>query len=374
MNKQIKIFKHTLYQLTFVLIFILSSCESLTSSPSTQIGNSNTTNTTLIQPNGTAVVTIPALPSVFQTTLLNPRDTPHTYVDETCRYLRNKWNPSNAEPGTVVMALKIGTIQTGAANEPESINVSDFMKIMDQLKTQGFEAINMRQFLFFIERNVHIPPRSVLLIQDGNFESEYYFKYYSGYWKKWHWPVVNGWQSDSGTDEFVVRNNIEMERQGWVDHQAQGVNPDSKLSDDSAKSVIAGELQTPLDVFAREYQKNPYAVIWPNGGFGLRPVEAARLLGYQVGFTENSRGPVLYNWIPLGDEKDPQRPGYTPEGPINDPLMTIPRYSTVEAFTAIDQVRAIGKEASAYAQENKKSEFEYYDIVCSDTYGPIPTP
>ena len=58
---------------------------------------------------------------------------------------------------------------------------------------------------------------------------------------------------------------------------------------------------------------------------------------------------------------------------INDPLMTLPRYHAEEAFTAIDQVRAIGKEAAAYAEANKAIELEYYDIVCSEDYGRIPT-
>ena len=42
----------------------------------------------------------PQLPGMFQTNLLNPLDKPHEYVEETCRYLRNKWNPLNAAPGT----------------------------------------------------------------------------------------------------------------------------------------------------------------------------------------------------------------------------------------------------------------------------------
>src|SRR5690606_38636746 len=55
----------------------------------------------------------PVWPGTFQTPLLNPLDKPHTYNNETCRYLRNKWNPSNAEPGTVVMVLLIKNINRG---------------------------------------------------------------------------------------------------------------------------------------------------------------------------------------------------------------------------------------------------------------------
>jgi hypothetical protein len=33
----------------------------------------------------------------------------------------------------------------------------------------------------------------------------------------------------------------------------------------------------------------------------------------------------------------------------------------------------LGKDAAAYAAQNKTTELEYYDIMCAPTYGPIPT-
>ena len=93
-----------------------------------------------------------------------------------------------------------------------------------------------------------------------------------------------------------------LEREGFVDHQAHGINSDTILSDESSKTVITRELEGSLLAFAKRFAKTPYAIIWPNGGFGLRPVQAARQLGYQLGFTANARGPVMYNWIPLADE------------------------------------------------------------------------
>lgn len=376
MNKQTDALKHALYRFAPILliVFLMVSCEPISSHPATQTNNGLMTEAALAEIPETINTTLTALPPTFQTTLLNPLDKPHTYVDETCRYLRNKWNPLNAEPGTVVMIIMFGKIQTGPAAKPYGINVLDFMKIMQELKAQGFEAISMKQFLFFIERNIKIPPRSVLIIQDGNYSEEYFYKNYREYWENWGWPVINAWKSGPETPETLWQQNINMENEGWVDHQAYGVMPETKLSDDSAKTVIARELQGALGAFAGQYGKTPIAFIWPNGGFGLRPVQAARLLGFQLGFTDNSRGPVMYNWIPLANELDPERPGYLPEGQINDPLMTLPRYSPDQAFTAIDQVRAIGKEASAYEQANKEAEHKYYEIVCSETYGPMPTP
>jgi hypothetical protein len=103
-------------------------------------------------------------------------------------------------------------------------------------------------------------------------------------------------------------------------------------------------------------------------------VEAARQLGYQLGFTANSRGPVMYNWVPLADKIDPARPTYIPEGTIHDPLMTLPRYSPDQILDSIDQVRVTGNEAKAYAEANKAAEFEYYEAVCEPIYGRMPTP
>jgi hypothetical protein len=165
-----------------------------------------------------------------------------------------------------------------------------------------------------------------------------------------------------------------MEMEGWVDHQSQGLIPGTALSDDSSKTVISRELKGSMDAFAEHYAKNPLAIIWPGGGFGARPVEAARQLGYQLGFTANSRGPVMYNWVPLADEVDPDRPTYIPEGYIQDPLMTLPRYSQDQILEAIDKARLIGNEAAEFARDNMAAEFKYYEAVCEPIYGPMPTP
>ncbi len=369
MNKQTDIIKQILYRFTPILLilFTLISCEPFSSNTSLQTEAA-------VAGVSEPVPTLPQLPPTFQTALVNPLDTPHSYVDDTCRYLKNKWNPESAAPGTIVMVIMVGNIETSTATEPDDITQVNLIRTMQELKFQGFEAIKMKEFLAFIERNVKIPPRSVLVIQDGNYGAEHYDRYYRDYWNNWGWAVVNGWQSDPELPETLLRENIDMEIEGLLDHQAMGVIPGTTLSDESAKTVIARELQEALTAFGNSYGKTPYAFIWPNGGFGQRPVEAARLLKYQLGFTANQRGPVMYNWIPLADEADPERPGYTPEGLINDPLMTIPRYHANEAFEAIDQVRAIGKEAAAYANANKDIELNYYDVVCSEAYGRIPTP
>jgi hypothetical protein len=225
-----------------------------------------------------------------------------------------------------------------------------------------------------MERNEYIPPRSVMLIQDGNRQYENFSEHLGGYWKDWGWPVVNGWVSQSNISEILWKDNIALETDGFVDHQPSGVMFGARLSDDSSDDLINRELQGSLDAFADRFQKKPIAFIWPGGGFGQKPVDAARKLEYQLGFTSNSRGPVMYNWVPLADESDPDRPSFIPEGKIEDPLMTLPRYWPSEALVELDDVRAISKQATAYEEANRETELQYYKIVCAPSYGEIPAP
>lgn len=372
---------HRLFKITAILTiaFMLLSCQSSTqTSTSVSVETAAPIAATAVPTNEaqavipTTVLTPPTLPVIFQTNHLNPLDPPHTYIQDTCQYLKNKWNPNNAKPGTVVMIIMIKGIYRGTVEESGGIDAGDLAHILEELKRQGFEAINTEQLLAFMERNLYIPPRSVMIIQDGNRHYENFTKHLGDYWQAYGWPVVNGWISQPDTLESLWEENIVLEREGSVDHQAQGVMFGTLLSDDSSKAVITRELQGSIDAFAERFAKNPIAFIWPGGGFGQRPVEAARQLKYQLGFTSNPRGPVMYNWVPLADEIDPARPVFLPEGKIGDPLMTLPRYWPSEALMAIDKVRTIGNEATVYAEANKDAEINYYNIVCSSTHGQMP--
>lgn len=350
MKKQSNITSPILYRVAAVLsiIFILVSCDPFTA-VATQTDSA---------PTGAPAPTL----EIFQSRFLNPLDTPHTYIQDSCLYLINRWNRLNAAPGTVVMVIMFN----------EEI-LYDFPQIMNQLYDQEFKAITVEQFLTFMERNGKIPRRSVLLIQDNSHSAED-FKRFKEYWDMWNWPLVNGWVSDPKISEVIWQENAVLESEGWVEHQAQGVIPDTFLSDDSSKTVISRELKGSITSFANHYAKNPLAFIWPNGGFGQRPVQAARELGYQLGFTSNLRGPVMYNWVPLADEFDPERPTQIAEGYIHDPLMTIPRYPASQVLEALDKVRLTGNEAAEFARKNRTAEFEYYETVCEPIYGPMPTP
>lgn len=326
-------------------------------------------------PTPTIPRTPPALPGTYQSPYLNPKDTPHTYIQDTCQYLKAKWDPNHAAPGTVVMIIMFHSINKGEASDPEDISAKDFQRLMNDLKQMGFEAINTQQLADFLDDNAKIPPRSVVLLQDDRHSAENFNTHFRPYWEKWGWPVVNAWISlEDSIGAQVLPQNIPLAQEGFVDYQAHGVVHNRIMGDHETDEYITGELQGSREAILKNFGKAPIGIIWPGGGFGKRPVQIARQLGYRVGFTINPRGPVMYNWIPLAEETDPRRPAYLPEGPAGDPRMTLPRYWPSQARSALDVVRAIGNEAAAYAEQNKAIELDYYDIVCAPALGPLPAP
>lgn len=330
--------------------------------------------TATLTPLPTAVRTPPALPAPYVSAQLNPLDTPHTYIQDSCAYLRARWDPANAAPGTVLMPIMFHSITKGNVTSADQISMAEFRKLMNDLHEMGFQAIDMQQAVDFLYNNAKIPQRSVLLIVDDRKYREYFDLTFKEYYDQWGWKVVNAWISHPNTLQQVWDENIALETEGWVDHQAHGVIHNINMNDDSTDEFLKGELQGSIDAFKTHFNKVPLAIIWPGGDFGLRPAQAARKYGYKLGFTINPRGPLMFNWVSLDDTADPARPSYIPDGPIGDPLMTLPRYWDSDARAHIDTVRTIGNEAAAYAEQNKAVELEYYDILCAPSLGPIPQP
>jgi len=315
--------------------------------------------------------TPPALPATFVASQLNRLDTPHTYVADTCQYLHDKWASTNAAPGTVVMVVMFHGITQEKATRIHDISKQDFKQLMNDLKEQGFEAITATQLADFMDHNAKIPARSVLLIVDDRHFAQNFNEHFRPYWEKWQWPVVNAYiAKDERVDLWT--ENAALAAEGWVDYQAHGVIHNENMSDASTDDFLTGELQGAVTNMQKYFNKTPVAIIWPGGSFGARPVQFARQYGYRLGFTINPRGPVMYNWVPLADQHDPAREVYLPEGYVNDPRMVLPRYWPNQVQSNLDSVRNIGKDAAAYAEQNKAVELEYYDIMCAPSLGPLP--
>lgn len=370
-----------------LLTVILSACQAtpastpdmsaaLTQAFETAVAHLQPTGTPLPSespiPSATTVRTPPAFPSTFVASQLNPLDSPHTYIQDTCQYLQNKWNSNNAPPGTVVMVVMFHGIIKGQVEKDNQISVSDFKQVMNDLHDMGFQAITTQQLADFLYTNSKIPERSVLLVVDDRHTAQNFNDHFRTYWEQWGWPVINGWISAfEGNDQFL-QENVTLSKEGWVDYQSHGFIHNINMNDNSTDEFLSGELQGSMANIQKYFNKTPIAIIWPGGDFGIRPVQFARKFGYKLGFTINPRGPIMYNWVPQSDQKDPARPSYIPEGPAADPLMTLPRYWDTDVRSYLDEVRNIGKDAAAYAKQNKATELEYYDILCAPTYGAIP--
>jgi hypothetical protein len=333
------------------------------------------TPTATLVPTATAIRTPPALPGVFQTTFLNPVDTPHTYLADTCTYLRDKWSSENSAPGTIAMVIMFHSIVADdAAPNANQIPGKKFHELIGALMNNGFEAITTAQLAGFLETNARIPPHSVLLVVDDRHHSLYFDTYFRPYWEADGWPVVNAWISAArdNYDASLWTEQETLNAEGWVDYQAHGVVHNTPMWPGVSETYITSELQGSIDAFEAHFNKKPIAIIWPGGGFSQRSVQIARQLGYQLGFTTNARGPLMFNWIPLGDSVTPVHGEWQPEGPINDPLMVLPRYWDTDAILHIGDVLQVGDDAAKFDEQNKAVELEYYDITCKAQFGPIP--
>lgn len=316
--------------------------------------------------------TPPALPAVFTSQYLNPLDAPRSYIKDTCTYLKMRWDPNNAAPGTVVMPIMFHGITDALVAEGTSITHETLMAMARNLSEQGFQAITMQQLAAFLTSNAKIPERSVILIVDDRHYADYYDTHFKPLYDEYGWPVINGWISVEGTLPEVIEGNVRLQNEGWVDHQAHGVIHNIPIDGNASEEYMRSELGGSITTIQAVYGVTPIAYIWPGGGFTPRAVEIAQELGYQLGFTVNPRGPLMFNWIPQANEYDAARPSYIPEGQVNNPLLTLPRYWSEDTSYHIDTVRTIGKEAKAYAEQTRATELEYYDIVCKPITGEIP--
>jgi hypothetical protein len=327
-------------------------------------------------PTATILRTPPALPGTFQTSILKPEDLPRTYVTDTCEYLQNKWNPNNAAPGTVVMAIMIHAIDKDAtASQLLRISSKDFKQLMNDLHELGFQAINMQQMVDFMYSNAKIPQKSVLLIVDDRGHAEKFNTHFRTFYDQWGWPVVNAYIGLDDGDPFVTNlwvENAALSAEGWVDYQAHGYIHNTPITDSSSDEFIKAEMGGAITSLQKYMNKTPLAYIWPGGGFSRRAAEIGPELGYKLGFTVNPRGPIMYNWVPQADIYNQSNLYAIPEAPAGNPLMTLPRYADINARGELDHVSQIGDQATAFAEQNKATELEYYDIVCAPTHGAIP--
>ena len=343
----------------------------------------------------------PQLPALFSYDNLEKGSIPQEYINDTCEVLYDKLNPENAQPGAVVMPIMFHSVtEDGVALEADNTQINDTMlrDLMTTAKSMGFETITMQQMVDFMEHNSYIPPRSLLIIIDdrrpGVFRSNFY-----PYLVEYNWTVSLAWPIgdtdvkpassiyDHPEDQFssLWEQMEAYYRTGYMDVQSHGYVHNIPTNVDSTDDFMRHEMADSRTILQEHFYckddqgqaipdcqtDQPVAYVWPGGGFTQRGVEIARESGYRLGFTTQPRGPVMFNWVPQAAEKDPALPSWVPEIPVGDPLMTLPRYWSIDAVNHLSEVVAVGDAAAAYDAQIHAGNVAYYNYFCKDTYGDL---
>ncbi len=324
-------------------------------------------------PTGEALVSAPTqdlsatpLPSptpppidILQSKLLRSGVAPQTYLQDTCQYLRLRWDPNNSPPGTVIVPIMFHSIVPDGRpiTEDTTITESYFVQILEHAKSLGFQTITTAQAADFLEKNAKIPQLSLLMIVDDRRPGV--VQRFLPYLEKYNWTLTLGWIVAQNTAQDWA--NIEgLNASGRLDVQSHGYNH-IYIVPTTPEADVRHEIFDPIPVLLQHFGQRPTAFIWPGGNFTDLSVQLAHEAGYSLGFTAYSRGPLMFNWIPLGQ----------PEQAVKDPLMVLPRFWSTAATLNLDQAVQFSQQAAAQAQANRQQEQSYLSAYCPQA---TPTP
>lgn len=231
------------------------------------------------------------------------------------------------------------------------ISEEQFRVFVQRAEDLGFETITTAELDAFLQHNAPIPPRSMILIVDDR---------RPGVVREYFLPVLeeNGWKVTLGWIVADTRPSLwaEMERMnasGLLDIQSHGYWH-RYIGQDTPEEQVQEEILDPIPVLEEHFGQRPLAFIWPGGNFSPLAVQTALRAGYQLGFSSYSRGPLMFNWIPLGE----------PEKAINYPPIVLPRFWSTAGSLALDQAIHFAEEAIQYARDNAQAEQDWYSANC----------
>lgn len=290
---------------------------------------------------------------VFTTKALRPDVLPQTYLADTCSYLQRRWSGDAAAPGTVVVPVMFHGIRQDGKPISDNITISQaqFDSFISYAAYLGFETITTAQLIDFLNNNAPIPERSMIMIVDdrrpGTVETSFLPAL-----EAHDWTVTLGWIV-ADTDTLLWERMERMNATGRLDIQSHGLLH-RYVTDQMAEAEMRDEIFGPISILEQHFGSRPTAFIWPGGNFNAQSVALAREAGYQVGFTAFARGPLMFNWIPLGAE----------ERAVNDPLLVLPRFWSTALGVNLDLAVKISDQAKADAAERYQAEAEYYRTYC----------
>ncbi len=345
---------------TFTPTFTSSPTITLTITPS---GTPTTTRTATPLPTFTPTRTprptlTPTLAplAIFNTKLLYTGIAPATYLPDTCTYLQLRWLPGAAVPGTVVLPIMFHSIaQDGRTiTEPNrDITVSQFQAFAEYAHSLGFETITTQQLLDFLTHNTAIPRLSMMLILDdrrpGTIRDQF-----MPVLEKYNWTVTAAYIADPNDSQWAWDLMDQVYATGRVDVQSHGYTGRVYIYPYTPKEQVVTEIFDAIPVLFEHFGYRPVSFIWPGGDFTPFAVKTARLAGYQLGFTIFSRGPIMFDWVPLGG----------PDGAVNDPLMVLPRAWAGSANLNLDLAVQVSDQAASFAELNYPIESAWYSTYC----------
>jgi hypothetical protein len=266
-----------------------------------------------------------------------------------------RWSAEGSEPGTVVVPIMFHSIvQNGTrVTDLKDISADQFLDFVTYAQYMGFETITTQELLGFLTENASIPPRSMMIIVDDR---------RPGLIREWlmpvleenDWTVTSAYIADPGSLTWAWDLMDQLFSLGRMDVQSHGFTGQLYIVPETPEDQIQNEIWNSTAVLEKHFGTRPIAFIWPGGNFTPLSVQIARQGGYELGFTAYSRGPLLFNWIPLGEE----------ERAVNDPLMVLPRAWSSAVNVNLDDAVKIGEQAAAFAEQNFQTEADWYRTYC----------
>ncbi|HMK09480.1 MAG TPA: polysaccharide deacetylase family protein [Anaerolineales bacterium] len=267
--------------------------------------------------------------------------------------MRKRWDPQGSPPGTVVLPIMYHSIREpdNMLNDNVTVSTEYFQETVALARSLGFETITTAQLAAFLADNAPIPRRSMMLIVDDR-RPGVVADYLLPVAQSFDWTVTLGWIiGDTGARLWSTMESLAQS--GRLDVQSHGLNH-RYIVEGMSEADMRQEIGGPVPILKKHFGYRPTAFIWPGGNFTAGSVAVAREEGYQLGFTAFSRGPILFNWVPLGE----------PERAVNDPLMVLPRAWSPAATVNLQQAASVGDQAARFAEEQRAGEAAWYLRSC----------
>ena len=365
--------------MVFVTVCLLAACSSpvesiptasQTSKPSSTITltatpTNTTTPTATVTPSPTLTATSTGTPTLtptlaplamFTTRELRQGVLPQAYLQDNCAYLGMRWEANGSTPGAVVVPIMFHSIAQDdrqLADPARDITVSQFTDFVEYAHSLGFETITTQQLLDFMTHNASIPIRSMMIIIDdrrpGTIQQQI-----MPVLEEYNWTVTAAYITDPSDLQWAWDLMDQLYATGRLDVQSHGYSGKVYIQPETPVDQIQSEIRDSTAVLEQHFGNLPIAFIWPGGDFTPLSVQIARQGGYQLGFTAYSRGPVMFNWVPLGEE----------EQAVNDPLMVLPRAWSSAVNRNLDEAVRISEQAQAFAEQNYEVEASWYHTYC----------